>query len=309
MPAVQFAIQIPTERVKALDEFVTGEAVAEMAQTAEASGFDACYVTDHPFPTDTWMADGGHHTLDPWVALSFAAAATTKLRLQTNICVLAYRNPFLTAKAAASLDQLSGGRLILGVAAGYLRGEFEALGADFDNRNALTDEAIVAMKRAWSEEGFVGQGTGWEARGNTMLPQPIQKPHPPIWVGGNSKLAIRRAVDHAEGWIPFPTIGIATDRVRTAAIESMDDLTEKIAYAKQYIAETGRTKPMDICFVPFGSNMTNLRNIDSARFLATVQELASHGVTWLTLLLPGKTRAEYCDSMRSFGADVLSKAR
>lgn len=307
MRRVKFAVQLPTERVKALDEFVTAQAVTEMAQTAEAAGFDACYVTDHPFPTDKWMAGGGHHTLDPWVALSFAAAATTTLRLQTNVCILAYRNPFLTAKAAASLDQLSGGRLILGVAAGYLTGEFEALGADFERRNELTDEAIVNIKRAWREEGFTGNGSGWEARGNTMLPRPIQQPHPPIWVGGNSKLAIRRAVDHAEGWIPFPTIGISTNTVRTASIESLDDLVAKIAYAKQYSAESGRSAPLDICFVPFGFTMHDLSNLDAARFVATAEELASHGVTWLTLLLPGKTRAEYCDSMRSFGADVLAK--
>jgi probable F420-dependent oxidoreductase len=308
MRRVKFAIQLPTERVDAPLEFLTAEAVSEMARTAEASGFDACYVTDHPFPSDKWMAGGGHHTLDPFVALSFAAAATTTLRVQTNIAVLAYRNPFITAKAAASLDVLSGGRLILGVGAGYLRGEFDALGADFENRNAVTDEAIVAMKRAWSEEGVVTRGAGWEARGNTMLPRPIQQPHPPIWVGGNSKIAIRRAVDHADGWIPFPTIGIKTDRVRTAAIRDMDDLASKIAYAKRYIADVGRTEPLDICFVPFGFTMPDLRDLDASRFVSSVEELASHGVTWLTLLLPGRSRAEYCDSMRAFGADVLSQS-
>jgi probable F420-dependent oxidoreductase len=307
MQDVQFAVQLPTERVDAGSEFLSADAISELARTAEASGFDACYVTDHPFPSDKWLADGGHHALDPFVALSFAAAATTTLRLQTNIAVLAYRNPFITAKAAASLDVLSGGRLILGVAAGYLKAEFDALGADFAHRNELTDEAIIAIKRAWSEEGVVGTGSAWEARGNTMLPQPIQQPHPPIWIGGNSKLAIRRAVDHAEGWIPFPTIGIDTDIVRTAAIRNMEDLVDRIAYANRYIAETGREAPLDICFVPFGFTMPDLRDIDAARFLTTVEELAYHGVTWLTLLLPGRTRAEYCDAMHSFGADVLAK--
>ena len=304
---MKFAIHLPTERADAPDDFLTTEAVAELARTAEEAGFDACYVTDHPFPTDRWMADGGHHALDPFVALSFAAAATTKLQLQTNIVVAGYRNPFITAKAAASLDRLSGGRLIFGVGAGYLREEFDALGADFERRNELTDEAIVAIKRAWTEAGIQATGTGWTAAGNTMLPRPVRQPHPPIWVGGNSKAAIRRAVDHADGWIPFPTIGISTSLVRTAAIRTLDDLVARIDYAKQYMADRGRSAPLDICFVPFGFTMPDLRNVDTGKFLETVEQMASHGVTWLTLLLPGRTRAEYCDAMRRFGADVLSQ--
>ena len=192
---MRFSIHLPTDRVSLGDDFVSGEGVATVARSAEDAGFDACYVTDHPFPSDRWLADGGHHALDPWVALSFAAAATTRLRVQTHIAVLPYRNPFITASAVASLDVLSGGRLIVGVAAGYLRGEFRALGADFEERNERSDEALVAIKRALTEEGVVAEGPGWKARGNTLLPHPVQKPHPPFWVGGNSRRAIRRAVD------------------------------------------------------------------------------------------------------------------
>ena len=160
---MQFSLQLPTDRMASGDEFVSGPAVAEMATTIEAAGFDACFVTEHPFPSDRWLETGGHHALDPYVALSFAAAATTQLRVQTNIAVLAYRNPFLTAKAVASLDVLSGGRVILGVAAGYLKGEFEALGADFEERNERTDEAIRMIRRAWSEDGIALDGLGFRA--------------------------------------------------------------------------------------------------------------------------------------------------
>jgi len=124
------------------EEFVSGKAVREMSQHAESLGFGAVYVTDHPAGDQKWLETGGHHALDPFVALSFAAASTTTLRLQTHVLVLAYRNPFLTAKSVLSLDVLSGGRLTLGVAAGYLRSEFNALGVDYDERNALADEAI-----------------------------------------------------------------------------------------------------------------------------------------------------------------------
>src|SRR5690349_10029856 len=104
-------------RADAPGEFVTGEAVAEIARAAEEAGYAACYVTDHPAGDATWLDTGGHHALDPFVALSFAAAATSRLRLLTYVYVAAYRNPFLTAKAMLSLDALSGGRFILGTAA------------------------------------------------------------------------------------------------------------------------------------------------------------------------------------------------
>lgn len=306
---MHFSLQLPTDRVALGDEFVGPSAIAEMARAAEEAGFDAAFVTDHPFPTEAWLESGGHHALDPFVALAFAAAATSTLRVQTNIAVLAYRNPFLTAKAAATLDVLSGGRLILGIAAGYLEGEFTALGADFANRNERTDEALEAMKRAWRGEVMSHTGHGFEARDNRMLPRPLQLPHPPIWVGGNSRRAIRRAIEHGDGWIPFPTRGIAPDRVRTAALESVEDLTTRIAYARAHAKEIGRSAPLDICFVPFGLSMHRREGVDPVRFRDVVAEYADLGVTWLPLGLPGDTRAEWCEAVRRFGDTVLVAAR
>src|SRR5690606_34699015 len=97
----------------------TNEAIIQMAQTMEKAGFDATYVTDHPAPSSRWLAGGGHATLDPFVALSVAGATTKTLQLHTHILVLAYRNPFVVAKSVASLDALSGGRVILGIGTGY----------------------------------------------------------------------------------------------------------------------------------------------------------------------------------------------
>jgi alkanesulfonate monooxygenase SsuD/methylene tetrahydromethanopterin reductase-like flavin-dependent oxidoreductase (luciferase family) len=117
---MRFSIQLPTDRVEQGDEFVSRDAIIEMARAVEHAGFDACYVTDHPAPAASFLEGGGHHALDPFVALSLAAAATERLRLHTNILVLPYRNPLLTAKAIASLDAVSGGRVIMGVAAGLM---------------------------------------------------------------------------------------------------------------------------------------------------------------------------------------------
>ncbi len=304
---MRFSVQLPTDKVEFGQEFVSGAAVAEMARAAEQAGFDACFVTDHPFPGDRWLQAGGHHSLDPFVALSFAAAATTELRLQTHVVVLAYRNPFLSAKAAASLDALSGGRLIFGVAAGYLKSEFAALGADFEARNELCDEAIHVILRAWTEEGIELAGRGFLARGNTMLPRPVQKPHPPIWVGGNSKRAIRRAVELADGWLPFPTVARVAPHLRTAALESLADLEAMLAYLRQHARAVGRSEPLDVCFVPFGLDMFSNDPIEPDRFLETVAELERIGVTWLTMTLPCESRAEFCGRVSDFGGEILAK--
>jgi probable F420-dependent oxidoreductase len=307
---VRFSIQLPTDRVSAGDEIVGARAVSEMARAVEAAGFDACFVTDHPFPNDRWLASGGHHALDPFVALSFVAAATSALRVQTNIAVLGYRNPFLLAKAATSLDVLSGGRLILGVAAGYLKREFQALGADFDARNDVADETIRAMKRAWTEEGVELIGRHFAATGNTQLPRPIQKPHPPLWIGGNSERAIRRAVELGDGWIPFPTVGIVKERVRTAEITSMDDFDRRLTFARAYAEKIGRTRALDVVFVPFGLSMHAPETIDRSAFAESIDALGGRGVTWVTINLPhARTRAEYCDTVTKLGDQLLRPLR
>ena len=160
---MRFSGQLATDRVTKGAEFTSATAIGEMARALEAAGFDAGYATEHPFPPDAWLASGGHHALDPFVSLGAAAAATERLRLHTNVLVLPYRNPFLAAKAIASLDVVSGGRAIVGVAAGYLEGEYQALGADFAARNDVADDALRAMKRAWSGASVRYEGCGYRA--------------------------------------------------------------------------------------------------------------------------------------------------
>src|SRR5439155_14429093 len=126
-------------------EFVSGEGLARFARAAEAAGFDGIAFTDHPAPSDKWLNAGGHDALDPFAALAFVAAVTTRIRLIPNIVVLPYRNPFLVAKSAATIDALSGGRFVLSVATGYLRSEFRSLGVDFERRNELFEESIEVV--------------------------------------------------------------------------------------------------------------------------------------------------------------------
>ncbi len=304
---VRFSVQLPTDNVDAPEEFLGGDGIGEMALAAERAGFDACFVTDHPIPGARWMEAGGHHTLDPFVTLSFAAAATARIRLQTHVLVLPYRNPFLTAKAAATLDVASGGRLVLGVATGYLKSEFAALGVDFEERNELTDDALAAIEQVWSGERFSIAGQRFEAKDSVALPRPLQKPRPPIWVGGNSRRAIRRAVERGDGWLPFPTPASLVRHLRTAAIESLDDLAAALAYAREHAAAVGRTEPLDVCFVPFGFEVFAQRAVEPERFADHVEALADLGVTWLAITVPCRSRAEYLEKVAAFGATHLDR--
>jgi probable F420-dependent oxidoreductase len=302
---VKVSLGLPTHHVDG--ELATAAGVAEVAVAAEAAGFDAVFVTDHPAPSDRWLATGGHHALDPFVTLSFVAAATTRLRLHTNLLVLAYRNPFHSAKAIATLDSLSRGRMIVGVGAGYLEPEFEALGIDFARRNELTDEAIVTMRAAWSGERVETSGLGWRAAGNTLRPAPAQQPGPPIWVGGNSHRAIRRAVELGEGWMPMPSPAGSERRLHTPAIGSLDDLATRLQYARDHASAIGRTAPLEVVFMPLGLDMFTNAGVDTAAAVDSIAALAALGVTYLTVTLAGDTRAVFLDHLHAFADGVLRR--
>src|SRR5262245_18971783 len=276
-----------------------------MARAVEAAGFDACFVTDHPFPNDRWLASGGHHALDPFVALSFAAAATTTLRVQTHIVVLPYRNPFLTAKNVLSLDVLSGGRLTFGVAAGYLRSEFNALGVSYDERNDLFDEALEVMRLELTEDAVAYEGRHFRSRGTTMRPRPVQQPNPPVWIGGNSLRAMHKAVASAEGWCPFPNPASTSPALKTPKLETLDEFGARVELAREYAAEIGRTAPFDICFAPLsGSTFAGRGDRSALR-----DELAAYEALGVTHCPVGvhtaTTRAEWLAKAEKLAADLM----
>ncbi len=303
---MRFHVGLPTDRVDAGAEFVSADGIAVVARAAEDAGFDSVFVTEHPYPEDAWLASGGHHALDPFVALSFAASATTTVRLLTNLCVVPYRNPFFVAKAAMTLDVLSGGRLTLGVGAGYLEPEFRALGVDFDERNELLDEGLVAIKRAWTESGVEMTGRHFDVRGHTMLPRPVQSPHPPIWVGGNSKRAIRRAVDLADGWSPMPNPRALGSRRRSAHLETVDELKALVAYADGYRVATGHVGPFEVSVMPMGVAGPGFPGYEPARFLDHLSELGSFGIGGVVLMFPEPSRAEMLDAIAQFGSEIIT---
>jgi len=312
---MRFSLGLPTDRVDALDEFVRGDAIIEMAAAAERAGFDAVFVTEHPIPGDEWLASGGHHALDPFVALSFAAAATTTLRVQTNLTVVPYRNPFLLAKAVASLDVLSGGRVILGCGGGYLEPEFDALGVSFADRNQRFDESLTTMYEVWAGASVAVKGSTFHAAGNTALPRPVQQPRPPVWIGGNSKTAIRRAVTLADGWMPMPAPAKFAERVHSAPLASLDDLATRLQFARDVARECGRTAPLDVMFMPTTTGTYGTPQFSLDAFVDEAARQAELGVTQMAVGFSpfGKhaatvlaNRARFVELCAAFGEEVIT---
>src|SRR3954464_4643166 len=294
---MRVSLGLPVHRVDAAAEFVTGAAVAEVAGAAEAAGFAAVFVTDHPAPPARWVRGGGHVTTDPVVTLGFAAAATSTIRLQTNLFVPAYRHPLVAAQAVATLDLLSGGRVILGVGAGYLEAEFDALDADFEHRNDVLDDALRTMVAAWSID---------EVDGVATTPRPVQQPGPPVWIGGNSKRAIRRAVELGQGRVPMPSPAAAAAHLRTPGLESLDDLRARLDYLREACAAAGRDpKQLDVCFMPSGLDMFARATPDAGRVVDDVSALAELGGSWVTVALPADTRRDLLHQIDAFGRDVI----
>jgi probable F420-dependent oxidoreductase len=178
------------------------EALQRMAREAEAMGFDSLWVTDHILLPTQYHERFGVPWLEMVPVLGYLAAVTRRLRLGTSVVILPYRNPIFMARALATIDVLSGGRLLVGAAAGWCREEFAFLGVPFEERGNISDEALRIFKALWTEEEPRFEGKFWRFSGTRFEPKPIQKPHPPIFVGGNSRRALRRAVELGDGWHP-----------------------------------------------------------------------------------------------------------
>lgn len=301
---MKFTLAIPLGNI-AQGEFQSFAAIKEMSEALESAGVDACYVTDHPAPEAKWLHANGHDALDPFTALAFVAAASSTLKLHTNILVMAYRNPFITAKAAATLQVLSNGRLILGCGAGYQKAEFDALGVDFSKRGKLFDEALDVMKMAWKCGAVVHEGMNFNAIGNE--PRPVPDPEPVIWIGGGSDKAIERAAFRGDGWSPFFVAPTLSKLNRDTGIATVEQLNAKIAQYRELRAVAGKEGPSDVIIGPKVRLETGKRE-SAEDFLDAIDELEEAGVTWAMVDLPHKNRAEYLEAVQWFGEEVIRKA-
>jgi probable F420-dependent oxidoreductase len=216
-----------------------------VAEEAEAVGFESVWTGEHvvlpdpqvppsPVPPQTPF-------LDPAVSLTWIAAHTRSLLLGTGIVILPQRNPLVLAKELASVDVVSGGRLVFGLGVGYLRAEFDALGVPFADKGARAMEYLAAMRAVWADEQPAFAGRFVSFRGIQSLPRPRQRPHPPIVIGGHTPAALRRAVAHANGWY-----GFALDAEATRACLA------GLAEAARHVARPAALGPLEVSVTPRG---------------------------------------------------------
>ncbi len=301
---MRFTVTYPLASGRCSPEFATRRGVVEFARAAEAAGFDGIGFTDHPAPTHRWLAAGGHDALDPFAALAFCAAVTERLLLIPNVVVLPYRNPLLVAKSVATVDALSGGRFVLAVGTGYLKGEYRALGVDFDERNDVFDEAIEVMRGVWTTDDFRYEGRNFTAHGQTANPKPSSRI--PIWIGGNSRLSRRRAAAVGDGWVPFPAPrGLATT-ARTPPLETLDDLRGMLDYLWRQVDAAGRDPAgIDVSFTTTAGGNPADDDFNPDAHLEALDSLADLGVTWCAAHIPGDSLAQALEALARYGESVI----
>ena len=198
----------------AFNEHTSPEYIAAAAAMVEKLGYDSFWVPEHvlffpeyeskyPYSEDGRIQGDPRSLLDPLTALTYVAANTSKIRLGTGICLVPQRNPVYTAKQVADLDYLSGGRVDFGIGIGWLKEEFNALGVPWSDRAGRTEECIGVMKTLWCDELSSFQGKYFSFEAAYQNPKPVQRPHPPLIFGGESRAALKRVATLGQGWFTF----------------------------------------------------------------------------------------------------------
>lgn len=304
--------------------FTSREAYKAVAQAAERAGFDFMSVNDHiivpaklgsayPYTQGgVWSAAEHGHCFDQLTALSFLAGCTERLRLLTSVMVVPHRPAIATAKALATIDVLSGGRLIVGVGAGWMEEEFKLLGAPFADRGRATDEYIEAFKELWTKDRPVYEGTHVSFRDLIFAPKPLQTPHPPIWVGGESPAALRRAFKLGDAWYPG-------NNNQKTPMDTPERLRARIGEVKAQCERAGRDPATlavsIIAQSPFQwSAATTIDGSARRMFSGSSEEMCDDarimseaGVGHVALRLDGADISEAVARIERFGAEVIAK--
>ena len=276
----------------------TPETLGTIARKGEELGYDALFTGDHilvprniasPYP----YTEGGDfpgspsgESMEQLTLLAFLAGQTTTIRLVTSVIIVPHRNPLVAAKALATLDVLSRGRLVVGVGVGWMREEFEALDLPpFEERGAVTDEYIRAFKELWTSDDPHFEGKYVSFDNISFLPKPVQKPHPPIWVGGESRPALRRTAELADGWYPLgsnPTFPMGTPQQLAAGLERLATYAHRFGRDPSEIETIYRTHQFDLTTAPAASD--RLPFVGNAEQVAgDIREYQQMGVSSLVL--------------------------
>ncbi len=282
-------------------EWERGAGTAELRRIAEAcdrSGFFYVAVSDHIGVPRSHAAAMSTVWYDTVATLGFLAATTRQVRLLSYVWVAPYRHPLATAKAFATLDALSGGRVILGLGAGHLEAEFAALGIEFTGRGAALDEAIDLIIKAFLDEYPVHDGPRWPVRDSGLQPRPVQRPRPPIWIGGSTPAALRRAADRGDGWLPqgVPTMGM------TAAIASIK--ARRARTRGDAPIEIGMNAPWLYVGRPAFDVAPGTRTGSPAELADILRDIKALGVQHCGVRFRSRSCDELIDQIERFGREV-----
>jgi probable F420-dependent oxidoreductase len=252
------------------------EALTRVARRAEALGYDSLWVTDHiivPKESDTPYRD---NMLDALAFLNYLAGITSRVQIGTSVIILPYRHPATVAKQLATADVLSGGRVIFGAGTGWMEGEFAALGVPFRERGARANEALQAIIACWTSSQPTMKGKYFAFEGVVASPPPVQKPYPPIWVGGLSQRAKERAVRFGQAWHPTGT--------------APEVLEKEWAQVQEIVKRQGRREPLALtmrCGIRMGERPANLPRFaltgSAGEVAGQIERLARIGVSHLAL--------------------------
>lgn len=273
--------------------------VQRVARACEAAGFFYVAACDHVCVPRDKAAAMSTTWYDTVATLSWLAGLTERVRLLSYVFVPAYRHPLVTAKAFATLDALSGGRAILGVGAGHLEGEFEALGVPFARRGARLDEAIDLITRAFLDEYPEHEGPLFPVRDVGVGPRPVQTPRPPIWVGGNTPAALRRAAARADGWLPQGTF---RDQL-PGQIETIRAHRRRVR-GEGVPIEIGANSEWLYVGTPGFDPGPGTRTGSGEAIAASLRELRDLGVAFCGVRFRVRSCDELCDQIAAFGSEV-----
>jgi probable F420-dependent oxidoreductase len=300
---MKFGTPLPfVQQMPGSAEWTTGDdidALRRVAATADELGFDWLPCSDHVVIPERAVPTMGATWYEPATTLAFVAGFTKRIRLLSHVLILPNHSPFDVAKQYATLDRLSGGRVILGAGVGHLRAEFRALRANYEERGAVTDEHLRIIKTLWTDESASYSGRYHEFWNVYLAPRPVQQPHPPVWIGGNSRRAARRAVELGDGWVPFAV--------------ALDELVDRITYLRSLPAFHDRRTPFDI-IAPAATVVITDHAVDGERppFTGSAEQIiedlrayADVGVTGITIGFPSRSLAEHLEHMQRFAEDVM----
>jgi probable F420-dependent oxidoreductase len=305
--ALQHAIGDPRWSAGVLEP----ESFAAWCRAAEAGGWEAIGFTDHPAPTRPWIESGGEGVAEPFTSLGFCAAVTQRVRLLTFVLVPAYRNPFLAAHQVATLDRLSAGRVTVGIGTGYLFGEFRALGVPPESRLGRFDEYVDIMRRAWALEDITSQTDQFAAKNVRVIPPVVQRPHPPLWIHGNSPFGTARAARYGHGWLGMLTSGgeQLARTTRTRPIPDLEALEQRIEAVRTAAAEANRGEGELEIIVAGAWPMLDVRACTPpGSFLDTIETLRTLGVDWTVSLCCGDDPGAARETVAWFGEEVIGPA-